>query len=241
MQNVLNVLNVQGNQKSVVTDPQASLSREITNLPGLLAYYPLNETSGSAINRAPATYGSYNGTVSNATQGAAGSIGKAYSFDGSGDRVIVTSIAPAATFSFMLAFKRNGDADANDRMIDQASGGPTKGWHIQVDADGNLALKTWNDSGASLSLNFGVVADGEWVVIGGSIGASESKLYLNGSEVASGGGNSFGTGVTADLQFGCRSGGTSNPMSGSLQHVAIGSNVEWTPAAHAEIASFFLT
>ena len=241
MQNVLNVQNVQSSTGTIVSDPSAQLFNAISSLPGLLAYYPLNETSGNAINRAPATFGLYNGTVSNATQGAAGSIGNAYSFDGSGDRVIIPSIVPAATFSFILAFKRNGAQANSDRIIDQASGGPIKGWHIGFDAGGDIDFQSWNDSGTSLGMTFGSVADGEWVVLGGSIGPTASVLYLNGSEIATGGGSTFGAGIVADLQFGCRSGGTSNPVTGSLQHVAIGSGVQWSAAAHLQVASFFLT
>lgn len=227
------------NKATFLNLPLVKLYYTIRSLPGLIAYYPLNETSGDAINRAPATFGQYDGTVSNATQGADGAVGKAYSFDGVGDRVIITEIAPAATFSFVCAFKRNGAPDANDRIIDQASGGPTRGWHVGFDASGNVELNTWNDSGISQSLDFGTINDDEWVVLGATASGSAITLYLNGVEVATSGGNNFGTGVIADLQFGCRSGGTNNPMAGSLQHIAIGSGVEWSAAQHAKIANFF--
>jgi hypothetical protein len=241
MQNLKNYQNIAGFSKKQVFDQLSQISIAMTGLPSLLAYYPLNETSGNAINQAPSTKGSYNGTVSNATQGATGLVGKAYSFDGVGDRVIIPSIVPNAVFSFIFIFKRNGTPDANDRVIDQASGGPTRGWHVQLAANGLVSLKTWNNSGAQLSLDWGILQDNEFYVLGGSIGASSSVLYLNGVQVATGAGNSFGSGVVADLQFGCRSGGTSNPMSGSLQHVAIGSGVQWTAEQHAQVSNFFFS
>jgi hypothetical protein len=51
----------------------------------LVSYYKLDETSGDAID----SVGSNDGTVVNATQGAAGKIGTAYSFDGDGDYINV--------------------------------------------------------------------------------------------------------------------------------------------------------
>ena len=196
-------------------------------------------TGTTARNYAASSKGNHNGSVSNVTIGQSGRYGRSYSFDGNGDRVIVTTISPNATFSFVMAFKRNGVPDVNDRILDQAGSGPTRGWHIGLAADGTIQFRTWNNGGAQLSLDFGIVADGEWCIIGGSIGASGSKLYLNGVEVANGAGNSFGSGIVADLQLGARSGGVSNAMAGYLQHVAIGSNVEWNAAIHKELARFF--
>jgi len=230
------------NQRLFFTSDISLLQGAIKGLEGLTVYYPLDELSGTAaVNRAPSTFGTLNGTVSNVTIGQAGNVGKAYSFDGVGDRVIVTGLAPDATFSFFIAFKRNGAPDANDRILDQASGGPTRGWHLGLDADGNVGLRTWNGTGAQLSLDFGIVADGEWCTLGGSIGASASAIYLNGVEIDTGLGNSFGAGVIADLQLGARSGGTNNAVNGSIQHLAVASGVEWSPAIHAKLSAFFLT
>lgn len=214
------------------------LARVISRLPSLSAYWPLGETNGNAINYSPGSPGQFAGTVSNATQGQPGAIGRAYSFDGVGDRVILSGFIPTAVFSFSIAFKRNGTPDANDRIVDQASGGPTKGWNLLLGTNGSVSFQTWSDSGISLNLSYGIVPDGEWVVLGGSIGASSSTIYLNGIEVNSGGVNNFGAGVVADLQLGARSGGTSNAMSGYLQHFAIANNVEWTPAQHENIVFF---
>lgn len=217
------------------------LSRTFRSLPGLTVYYPMNELTGtSSVNNAPATLGTLNGTISNTLVGQPGNMGKAYYFDGAGDRVIVTGLVPADTFSFAILYKRDGNPDANDRILDQASGGPTRGWHLGIDANGNVGLRTWNNGGASLSLDFGIIADGEWAVLSGSIGASSSEIYLNGVEIDSGGGNSFGSGVIADLQLGARSGGTSNAFKGFLQHFALASGVKWTPEVHAKFSAFFL-
>lgn len=238
MQNIQSITNSKASGTSTVVDKSSRLMSFITGLDPTI-YYPLNETSGNAINRAPSTFGTLNGTVTGATQGAAGKVGTAYSFGGDGDRVVITGFVPTTTFSFFWGFYRNGAPDANDRIIDQASGGPTRGWNVVMAADGTATFQTWNNGGVQLNLSLGSLGNNQWVTISGSIGASSSKVYLNGVEVASGAGNSFGSGVVADLQLMTRSGGTSNPANGSMQHFTVKNNVEWSPAIHSQIASFF--
>lgn len=213
----------------------------ISNIGGLSVYYPFNETSGNALNLAPSTIGTLDGTVTGATQGASGAVGNAYSFGGDGDRVAVTGFTPTTTFSFAFAMKRNGTQDTNDRVIDQASGGPTRGWHVGFDASQNLEFNSWNNGGVSQSLDYGTIGDNTWVVVGASMNGSSTKLYLNGVEVNSGGGNNFGSGVIANLQFAARSGGSSNPFNGSIQHFIASTNTLWSAETHAQFSLFFLT
>lgn len=53
-----------------------------------VAYYPLNEEQGNlALNHAPTTLGTLNGTIAGATIGKQGLIGKSYSFDGANDDI----------------------------------------------------------------------------------------------------------------------------------------------------------
>lgn len=82
-----NLQSLQSLQGSVRSQGGITLAEYITGLSGLFAYYPLNEDSGDAINRAPTTLGTLPGTVTGATRAAAGLIGKAYSFDASGDYI----------------------------------------------------------------------------------------------------------------------------------------------------------
>jgi hypothetical protein len=66
------------------------LSQYIKRLPGLVAYYPLNENEGAvAYNQAPATKGTLNGTIPGATLKQDGKVGKAYSFDGVDDEIAI--------------------------------------------------------------------------------------------------------------------------------------------------------
>lgn len=92
-----------------------SLSGYITSLSGLVAYYPMDETSGSMINQAPATIGSHNGTVSGATQGTTGQVGNSYSFDGVNDSVSISGLGTyfSGDFSVGLLLYFSED-DRND-------------------------------------------------------------------------------------------------------------------------------
>lgn len=60
----------------------------ITRLPNLKAYYPMWEQDGNVChNYAPETRGTLNGTITGATVGQSGQIGKAYSFDSDDDQL----------------------------------------------------------------------------------------------------------------------------------------------------------
>jgi len=82
------LLNIAIENNLTVQDVILGLQTYIKSLSGLVAYYPLNETSGTvATNRAPTTLGTLDGTTSGATVGVAGKVGRAYSFDGVNDRI----------------------------------------------------------------------------------------------------------------------------------------------------------
>src|SRR3990167_5697586 len=64
------------------------------------------------------------GTITGATQGADGQVGKAYSFDGVDDYIIFTGLDPSAdSFSIGFLMKRNGALDVSDRIFDQQDSG----------------------------------------------------------------------------------------------------------------------
>lgn len=70
------------------------LDRVIKKLPGLIAYWPLNDTSGTTVlNHSPSNLRSLNGTISNATLNTSGRLGKAYSFNGTDAKVTITDSA----------------------------------------------------------------------------------------------------------------------------------------------------
>lgn len=192
----------------------------IINLPDLIAYYPLNELSGNAINRAPSTFGTYNGVVTSTTQGVAGKLGRAYSFDGIDDGVLVTGLIPTLPLS-VIVFVNQSKGDVNDRILDQASGGPINGWNVGVGGSNNFQISIWDGAGNTANVNYlPTINNDTWYLLGVSISATSLRTYLNG--VYTGNQDTsvdIGT-VTANLSFGKRTAG-SNFWKGLLQHIAI--------------------
>lgn len=94
-----------------------TLSSFITALANLKAYYPLDEASGNAINKAPATLGTLDGTVSGATRGAAGQSGNAYSFDGINDEIAIGSVWQATYPMTMFSLFKSTDYTATRQVL----------------------------------------------------------------------------------------------------------------------------
>src|SRR3990167_9054324 len=89
MQNIQNLQSLSGLSKSRGLTQFQQLLNYIKSLDNLVAYYPLNELSGdTAFNQAPATKGTLDGTITGATVGQDGQVGKAYSFDGVNDKIV---------------------------------------------------------------------------------------------------------------------------------------------------------
>ena len=155
-------------------------------LTGLVSYYKLDDVAGNAID----STGTNPGTVVGATQGAAGKIGTAYSFDGNdyinidnavNDLAATTAGTWAAwvkptdatpvILSEIMAF---GDANANEIL------------ELAIYTDGTLrAYCADNGVGQfNLSTNSAVFSDGVWChVMLGQDGVSP-VLYINGVAVA---------------------------------------------------------
>ena len=113
------------------------LERAIKRLPGLVAYYPLNETSGDAKNYAPATKGSLDGSVTGATQGGVGQLGRACSFDGVNDNIDIGDIAAindATSLSIFVLAKFNNTTQ--DHYIFGNSAGASSGFIFIADDAG---------------------------------------------------------------------------------------------------------
>lgn len=94
------------------------LTQFIKHLPGLVAYYPLNEVAGTiAKNKAPSTFGTLDGTISGATIGQPGKVGRAYSFDGINDRVAITNNAVLNTSRITVGAIFSGTVASTDDQI----------------------------------------------------------------------------------------------------------------------------
>lgn len=149
MQNLQNVQNLSSFSRKF--GGSVTLQDYIKSLSGLVAYYPLDETSGNAINRAPATLGSFDGTLTSVTQGVAGQSGNAYTFDGStstinlGNASSSNSLKPALpiTIGFFMKFS------ANPATIDRFIIGLDQ-WTATAYAGVNVSLTTAGAIGAGL-------------------------------------------------------------------------------------------
>jgi len=192
MQNVANVANVSSTSRKQVFDPSNQLFSEIVNLPGLRAYYPLNEDSGNAINRAPATYGSFNGTVSGALQGQAGQVGKSYDLDGSDDFINCnsTAILPANTEACSIfAIIKSNNTDAIQNIIGNKRDSTTLGWHLKISTNNRLEFGFYTGSLFSEGTNRSWgdteelgVADDTWVFVGVTFDGFTAKFYVDDTE-----------------------------------------------------------
>lgn len=214
------------------------LSNYIKHLPNLVAYYPLNETDGStAYNKAPATLGTLNGSVTGATLGQAGKAGRAYSFDGTNDKVQTANIpqitrvsevsfvalvyANNVTQNHMICGMRSTNEGILLRQLDTGSS--------RNDCF-NLFCQEPDASGASqVSLESAAnsAKANVWQMVGISFVADNgtgARLYVNGIEDAnspmstSGLANSGGN--AESFYIGERSSGTDD-RSGMMQHVAV--------------------
>ena len=180
-------------QKSKLQKLKARFTNYVRSLPGLVAYYPLDETAGNtALNQAPNTKGQYNGTITGATKGASGLIGKAYSFDGSGDNVSlgdIPIISDASQLSVVALIKTNNVTQ--DHYIFGNIGGAATGFFIYADDVGfetgrtnTYKIYTQVSGSTYIEGTSNLNQAGVWKMVGftfkGSIANSGLKLYVNG-------------------------------------------------------------
>lgn len=196
------------------------LSHYIKHLPGLQAYYPLNETSGTkAYNRAPATQGTLNGTITGATVGQPGKAGKAYSFDGNDDDIAFTGLNPSAgSFSLGMLFKRNGNQDAGDRLFDQMDSGPTNGFNLGFTDATSFNFSIRNVTTDVVAINSGALTDLTWYFIVATYQQNSAKLFINGWQVGVTDTTCTMTAASATPKIGRRAGQVINDLNGSVQH-----------------------
>lgn len=206
--------------------PTVALQDYIKSLSGLVAYYPLDETSGNAINQAPDTLGTMDGSVSGATYNQAGQSGGSYFFDAS-DKITITSGAPA-----------NGLTNMTVGGIINITGNGGGGFG-RVIAKGNSAVGYWdvNTQGGNLlqfNANFGTqvlnarvtVTFGQWIAFlfsytGGTAVSTSVVAYLNGSsQTLTFAQDGIGSRSTDDTTFAIanRNTDTSRTFNGSGQH-----------------------
>ncbi|MDQ3159354.1 MAG: LamG domain-containing protein [bacterium] len=156
-----------------------SLSSYIKSLSGLVAYYPLDETSGNAINQAPATLGTLNGTVSGATQGVAGQSGKAYSFDGVNDKIEIPFTRTDSEGTLLALIKPTSlQESVVVNILQQATNDQILRITLGIGGSLGILLKSSVDFYRATG---GTYAANNWYLIALTNSASGNKLYINGS------------------------------------------------------------
>ena len=146
-----------------------------------MAYYPLNECNGEvAYNRAPATKGTLNGTITGATLKQDGKVGKACSFDGVDDFITIADNSSldfgTGDFSIIAMIKPTDSGTVQtiackiDTGHNTASISGAVGWDLLVRTDqaGNYVSLRLNDSTGSLSCtpsSGGDVTNGAWHIV----------------------------------------------------------------------------
>jgi hypothetical protein len=201
------------------------LQNLIKSIPSLVAYYPLDETSGNAINQAPATVGTLDGAITGATQGVSGYVGKCYSFDGVGDKITVPDDnALDLTVNFTLFAIVNATSLNNATWIDK--GGESAAGYRFGGAASYFALT--NTFGPLINNNIlyanasNTMAAATWTFIATTYDGSNTRCYKNG--VITAGTRVWTTNAIANtnsLVMGGASSGASRDYNGYLQHVGI--------------------
>lgn len=157
-----------------------------------VAYYPLNEERGAlALNHAPATLGTLNGTITGATIGQAGKVGKAYSFDGLNDVVTLPNGASSKNQSLVSlgAIVKVTDNAAIKTIIWEArtsSAVVRLGLDLTADEKLRLAIRV-SDSIASaqvLTSNSALPAGYHFIGITLDVPNKAGLLYVDGASVA---------------------------------------------------------
>ncbi|WP_440989179.1 PKD domain-containing protein [Haloarchaeobius baliensis] len=152
---------------------------------GLVAYYPVDENSGSTADDAS---GGNDGTVDGATQGVPGILNtSAYSFDGVDDSVqaptdLSSSLGTSGTVSAWIKTTQSGD----DTMWQapgitgvESNGDGNDVFYGWIDASGNIGVMAGNTDGA---LSTTEINDGTWhhVVLVRNATTGETRVYVDG-------------------------------------------------------------
>lgn len=206
------------------------LQNYIKSLIGLVAYYPLDETSGNAINHAPATLGTLDGTVTGATQGVAGQSGNAYSFDGVNDAVSIPyhiSYSTSQPFSWGFLAKISSTEDTGSHTIVGArEGGTASEAIVYIDSSGKPKVFVAANNNTNIHINSPTTdmrddAYHLWTFVR-DVAADKGFLYVDGVLIGSIDDNTTTTiDMVIDLNIGARNlnGTTDRFIVAEIQHV----------------------
>jgi len=147
----------------------------------LIAYYKLDETSGTT---AVDSVGSYNGTNNGATINQTGKIGKAYSFEGVNDYISTTLTIPAATSATLASYSAWVYYGGSEVKAFGSDAGSTGQIHLyaSINATGLTFGETYFGGGSSDgpdTYSF-TPTNGWYHIVIVKTAASKFDIYLNG-------------------------------------------------------------
>lgn len=155
----------------------------------LVAYYPLQEDSGDAID---ASGNGNTGTVNGATQGVEGLLGKnAYSFDGSDDYVSLPDLNLTSSQSFTFSAWANASNLSSTGLILGRFDGTDDIITFGLRSDNAVEFRMGHAGGNEIVLDSaGEASTNQWYHLGGVYDATgpSATLYQDGSEIDSGSG-----------------------------------------------------
>lgn len=209
----------------MLTAPQAKLDYRSTVLADSpLVYWRLGETSGTTATDASgnARHGTYSGSPTLGVTGALiGDTNTAVTFDGVDDQVSVADTTDLTAYTAEAWVKTtNSAAGELDVAARLGSAGTSRIFLLYVGA-GKASGIFYNSTGTQLNLSSpGSIADGNWhhIAMAYTAGTSTGRLYLDGSQVATG--TRAGPLSTADVPFTVGTSAFVSRFIGSIDEVA---------------------
>lgn len=204
---------INDNKVAFYTSPSALLFTAIMRTSGLVAYYPLAELAGNALNWIPAGSGTLTGRATGGpAQNQTSKVGKGYVFDGINDAVIVDrNTVPAWSGKSTLGFIAKAlETTAADKPIIDSQWGDNGGggWQIIVN-NGNLTHCYVGDAvdrdDVTPTLTQSMTNAFHFIVVTKNTTLGQQSLYIDGVLSKTNSSLSFGTtqpDLNRDLIFG---------------------------------------
>ncbi len=150
-------------------------------LPNPVAYWPLDETSGTIAHDSSGN--GYNGTLVNmnpATDWVTGKIGGALDFDGADDYIdIGTSLSLITNFTISVWVKPTS-VGINQQVISKGKNGPKTQWELKTASNNGDVVFQRRDAGYVGVQSQQQLSAGTWVHLASSYDGSEWRIYWNG-------------------------------------------------------------
>lgn len=183
---------------------------------GAVAYWPLNETSGTiAVDIIGGNNGVISGGVTLGQSGALSNGDKAMGFDGSTAKVTVTPASVAALSVLSVEVWAYVTAVSNNGVLAKLQGaGVNSGWSILAETN------KWNWRIGSADVLGPSVVQNQWTHLVGTSDGTTRRFYVNGIETTPVAGAGPGTGA-GDLIIGSLTAGAIYPFNGRIDDVAI--------------------